>query len=66
MLYLQAENFIAMLSGGHKQKTGEQCDTSDPVPAAKFYPPKQTGSRRVDEEPLYNLECILNDAVTVN
>ena len=65
MLCLQVENFISMLSGGRKQKIGEQCDTSDPVPASKFYPPKQTGSQRVVEEPPYNPECVVNDSDTV-
>ena len=55
-----------MLSRRQKQKTGEQCDTSDPVPASKFYSSQQSGSRRVVEELPYNMECALNDTDTVS
>ena len=50
-----------MLSGGRKQNSGELCDTANPGPTSKFYPPKPSGSRRVVEEPPYKPERVLND-----
>ena len=51
---------------GRNQKTGEQLDTSDLVPAPKLYPPQQSSSRTVVEEPPYNLERVVNDTDTVS
>ena len=65
MLCLQVDNFIPMCSGGHKQKSGEELDKSDPVPPSKFYPPKQIASRRVVEEPTYDIERVVNDTDTI-
>ena len=50
-----------MLSGRHQQKTEELGGTTYPLPASKFYPLKQTGSRRLVEDPPYILERVLND-----
>ena len=51
-----------MLSGGNLKKNEEENEATNPLPASKFYPNKQTGSRRIVEEPPYKLERVLNDS----